>query len=107
MGRGQKGGPATRAVRGQSALMTEARTRTLELRDALLRSAAGSEQVARRRFNILYWEHRGQKILPSREGHQSAVKARSGALGGGGVRGTGRIPDRSSGEEKARWQPVP
>lgn len=85
MRRRQKGGAATRAARGQSALMTEAHVRTLDLRDALLRGDAEPEQVARSRFNILYWEHRGQKILPSREAHQRAVRGRSEALSGGGL----------------------
>ncbi len=70
----QKGGSATRTAPGQNAAIIEAHVRTLALRDALLTGDPESEQTARSGFNLLYWEHRGQKILPSGEGHQRASK---------------------------------
>ena len=70
----QKGGPATGAAPGQSAAITEAHVRTLALRDALLTGDPASEQTARSEFKLFYWEHRGEQILPSGEGHQRASK---------------------------------
>ena len=72
----QKGGPATGTAPGQSAAITDAHVRTLALRDALLTGDPESEPTARSGFNLLYWEHRGQKILPYPDGHQRAAKGR-------------------------------
>ena len=52
------------ALTGRNSWQRRACDRTAGLRARLLTGDAEAAQVTRGRFHILYWEHRGQQIIP-------------------------------------------
>jgi hypothetical protein len=59
------------ALSGRNAWRRRACDRTAGLRARLLAGDAEAAQVTRGRFHILYWEHRGQQIIPGPDDQKS------------------------------------
>ncbi len=67
MDRTQKPRASARALPGSHAWLRVACDRTAGLRARLLAGDAEAAQITRGTFHLLYWEHRGQQILPLRD----------------------------------------